>query len=133
MNLANSSFYKRFWRVIAAVGRICATPFDKLHKLVAVNRKEINIMATVWIAFVITAALLAISAWVALRLTGELAPILRTVGKSLLAMAIGTALFPVLLPFLGVWVWVGGYVVLIIALSAIMTVSAVAKARQTAG
>jgi len=89
-------------------------------------------MPIVWIAFGITAIALGIGGWIALRSTSERAPVFRTVGKFLLALAGGTALFPGLLTFLGAPWWIGAYVAFVLALTARMTVSAVTKARQVA-
>jgi len=48
-------------------------------------------MATVWISFLLTAAVLAIGAWAALRVKVEGASWLRAVGGFLAAMAVGLA------------------------------------------
>ena len=60
-------------------------------------------MATVWISFLLTAAVLAIGAWAALRVKVEGASWLRAVGGFLAAMAVGTAGFPALRRSSGSW------------------------------
>jgi hypothetical protein len=89
-------------------------------------------MWIVWMAFTITAVLLAVSAWVALRSKGELASVFHIAGKFLLVMAIVTVFFPALLPLLGVQWWVGSYCVFVSLVTFIMTAITVAKARQAA-
>ncbi len=88
-------------------------------------------MTIVWVAFAITAVLLAGGAWAALRYQGEQATAFRSVAGFLLTMAIGTALFPALLPLLGVKLWIGGYIAFVISLTGVMTAMAVVKAKQT--
>jgi len=87
-------------------------------------------MATVWISFLLTAAVLAIGAWAALRVKGEGASWLRAVGGFLAAMAVGTAGFPALLGVLDSRTWIGGYVGFVAALTVLMTAVAVRRARR---
>ncbi len=89
-------------------------------------------MTIVWIAFAITAVLLAGGAWAALRYEGEHATAFRSIARFLLALAIGTVLFPALLPLLDVKVWIGGYIAFVLLLTGVMTASAVAKTKQVA-
>ena len=87
-------------------------------------------MAVIWIAFGATAVLVAAGGLAALRAEGEAGPVLRLAGRFLLALAIGTAVFPALLPLLGAGAWVKGYIGFVAAFTAVLTVCAVAKARS---
>ncbi len=87
-------------------------------------------MPIVWMAFAVTALLLAVGARLSLRYKGEQAAAERSAAGFLFAMAVTTALFPALLPPLGVRAWVSAYVALIILLSGVMTAAVVRKAWQ---
>ncbi|MFQ5738208.1 MAG: hypothetical protein ACE5JX_04305 [Acidobacteriota bacterium] len=88
-------------------------------------------MSTVWMTFIVTAVVLALGAWSAMRF-GRPTAVFRTVAGFLLAMALGTAVFPALLPVVGVTAWVAGYVGFVAVATALITVSAVRKAQRTA-
>jgi len=89
-------------------------------------------MGIVWIAFAITAVLLAGGALATLRYKGGQAIALHRAAGFLFAMAVGTAIFPALLPHLGVKVWVVAYIGFVTLLTGIMTATVVAKARKVA-
>ena len=86
-------------------------------------------MGIVWTAFAITAALLAGAAGAMLRYKGAQAVAVRSAAGFLFAMAIGTAIFPALLPLLGVKLWVGAYIGFVTLLTGVMTATVVARAR----
>lgn len=79
------------------------------------------------------ALVLAAAGWLALRIKGERAPSFDIVGRCLCGMAVGTGIFPLLLPVLGVRWWVAGYVVFVVVLTAVMTTMAVTRARRSGG
>jgi len=83
-------------------------------------------MTVVWIVFLLTALLLAAIALITLRAKGQMAPVFHVLGEILFFMAVVTALFPALLPVLGVTAWVGSY----LAFVGIMTVIVLARARH---
>jgi hypothetical protein len=89
-------------------------------------------MATVWIVFVATGLVLALGAWAVIRFatTGEQAPAFRAVARFLVALALGTAVFPALLTPLGVKTWLVAYIGFVAALTGAMTITAVVTARR---
>jgi hypothetical protein len=87
-------------------------------------------MTTVWIAFILTAVALTVVGFGFLRYKGEYAVAVNKTAKFLFLMAIGTLTFPVLLPIVGVTVWIASYVVFVVAVTGILTMTAVSKARQ---
>lgn len=87
-------------------------------------------METVWRVFAAIALVLAVAGWLALRIRGGRAPSFVIVGKCLIGMALGTAVFPLLLPHLGARWWIAGYVAFVAVLTAVMTTMAVTRATR---
>ncbi len=83
-------------------------------------------MLVVWIVFLLTSLLLAVIALVTFRSKGSMAPTFHGVGKLLMVMVTVTAVFPALLPVLGVLAWAGSYIVFV----GVMTVLVLARARH---
>lgn len=81
-------------------------------------------MTIVLIAFTITALVLAIGGLIAMRSKGELSAVSNVVGRFLLFMALGTAVFPAFFPVIGVTVWIVAYVAFVIAMTTIIVVKA---------
>ncbi len=73
-------------------------------------------MTFIWVSFLVTAGIIAYVAASGLR-KGDRA--FRPIGWLLGVMALGTALFPALLPFLGVsiWAWSYGFFVSLLTIS----------------
>lgn len=89
-------------------------------------------MTIVWMTFAMTALILALGALAAIRVKGELAPVYNIVGRLLLFMAIGTAVFPAFLRMIGVMVLVAEYVVFVISLTTIIVFKAIRASHQVA-
>ncbi|GEM_PF-5112968 len=77
-------------------------------------------MQIVWIAFSLTALILALAAMAALK-AGKTSSTLRIVGRALLVMALGTAVFPSFLPLLGVQVWAFAYGFFVLLVTGFLT------------
>jgi len=77
-------------------------------------------MEIVWLAFSVTAVILAVAALVASR-ARQRSSAFRVVGWSLLTMAVGTAAFPALLPVLGVVLWASAYVAFVLIVTGFLT------------
>jgi hypothetical protein len=90
-------------------------------------------MVVVWAVFAGTALLLAACGFIAGRIKGEMTPVFRTIRRFLLAMAVGTTLFPTFLQQVGPMVWAGLYVAFVVVVTGIMTGSAVAAPRAVSG
>lgn len=67
-----------------------------------------------------------------MRSTGEKARVFRVVGTFLLAMAVGTAAFPTLLPIVGLLPWVAAYIAFVVVATLVMTLCTVTKTREGA-
>ena len=77
-------------------------------------------MEIVWIAFFVTALVVAAVAVLILR-AGRDSATLRLVGRALLLMAAGTAVFPALLQPMGVRLWAATYGIFILLVTGFLT------------